>query len=343
MRAKTDRSTSDRVVAEIALVIYPDCQMSAIHGLTDLFWLSGQVAETLNNGDAPVIRVTHWQEAGEAVACTYDSNPGDPHRISYIVAPPSFRMPGEDTAVRLVADWMARSHEAGAILCSVCAGTFVLAQTGLLTGREVTTHWAFADALRSRFPDLKVDADRFIVDGGDILTAGGFHAWTDLGLTLVQRLLGACAMLQTARFLVIDPPRHAQRPYSNFIPKLDHGDAAIRAVQHWLHTHATSEWSVATLAHRAKLEERTFLRRFKAATRLSPGEYGRQIRVASAREALELTRRPIEQIAWDAGYADPSAFRKLFNRVTGLSPAEYRRRFGVTLGSGGDPDHDQSS
>jgi len=336
MRDKTDRNASDRVIAEIALVIYPHCQMSAIHGLTDLFWLSGTVARTLNDRDTPVIRVTHWQETGETVACTYDSNPGTPHRISYIVAPPSFTMPGENPAMRLLTDWMARNHEAGAILCSVCAGTFVLAQTGLLKGREVTTHWAFADALRSRFPDLRVDADRFIVDGGDIVTAGGFHAWTDLGLTLVQRLLGACAMLQTARFLVIDPPRQAQRPYSNFIPKLDHGDDAIRAVQHWLHTHATAEWSVATLAGRAKLEERTFLRRFKAATGLNPGEYGRQIRIATAREALELTRRPIEQIAWDVGYADPSAFRKLFNRVTGLSPVEYRRRFGVAQDTRGE-------
>jgi transcriptional regulator GlxA family with amidase domain len=336
MRDKTDRGASDSVVAEIALVVYPHCQMSATYGLTDLFRLAGMATKMVTDPETPVLRVTHWQEVGDTVACTYDSNPAGPHRISYVIAPPSLTVPNDIPSIRLLAAWMTRNHDAGAILCSVCAGAFVLAETGLLAGREVTTHWAFADALQSRFPDLKVDADRLIIDGGDILTAGGFLAWTDLGLSLVQRLLGASAMLKTARFLLIDPPRHAQRPYSNFIPRLDHGDAAIRRVQQWLHGHATAEWSVATLARRAELEERTFLRRFKAATGLSPGEYGQQIRIARAREALELTRQSVEQIAWHVGYGDPSAFRKLFSRITGLSPAEYRRRFGVAQNTSGE-------
>lgn len=331
MRGKTDTDESSRIVAEVALAIYPECQLSAIYGLTDLFRLAVTAAQLAGERDAPVIRVTHWQETDEGVVCTYDSHPGEPHRLTYIITPPSLVMPNDLPSMRALAAWMTRNHEQGAILCSVCAGAFVLAETGLFEGREVTTHWAFAEALSSRFPDAKVDADRIIVDEGDIITAGGILAWTDLGLTLVQRLLGASAMLQTARFLLIDPPRQAQRPYISFIPKLDHGDAPIRSAQHWLQTHATAEWSVATLADHAGLEERTFLRRFKAATGLRPTEYVQQIRIAKAREALELTRRPIEQIAWEIGYGDPSAFRKLFNRVTGLPPAEYRRRFGVAL------------
>lgn len=331
MRDKTDRGAPNRIVAEVALVIYPECQLSAVYGLTDLFRLSTIAAAMVNERETPAIRITHWQEAGDTVACTYDSDPGEPHCVGYVITPPSLSIPDGLPAIHLLAAWMLRNHEAGSILCSVCAGAFVLAETGLLKGREVTTHWAFAEALRSRFPELKVDVDRFIVDDGDVITAGGNLAWTDLGLTLVQRLLGAGVMLQTARFLLIDPPRQAQRPYSNFIPKLDHGDAAIRVVQHWLQTHSSVEWSVASLANRARLQERTFLRRFKAATGLRPTEYVQQIRMAKAREALELTRRPIEQIAWEVGYGDPSAFRKLFNRVTGLPPAEYRRRFGVGL------------
>jgi transcriptional regulator GlxA family with amidase domain len=89
------------------------------------------------------------------------------------------------------------------------------------------------------------------------------------------------------------------------------------------------EISVAALANRAGLEERTFLRRFKQATGFRPTEYAQQIRVAKAREALELTRTPVGQIAWHAGYGDSSAFRRIFQRVTGVAPAEYRRRFGV--------------
>lgn len=334
MRDKTDKGASSRIVAEVALAIYPECQLSAIYGLTDLFRLAVTAAEMAGEHNSPVVRVSHWQETGDGVTCTYDSHPGTPHRIAYIITPPSLIMPNDLPAMHALAAWMTRSHDEGTILCSVCAGAFVLAETGLLEGREVTTHWAFADSLGARFPDLTVNADRIIVDDGDIITAGGILAWTDLGLTLVQRLLGASAMLKTARFLLIDPPRQAQRPYSSFIPKLDHGDAAIRSVQHWVQANATADCSVTILAAHASLEERTFLRRFKAATGLRPTEYVQQIRIARAREALELTRRPVEQIAWEIGYGDPSAFRKLFNRVTGLPPAEYRRRFGVTLQPG---------
>ncbi|WP_184090099.1 GlxA family transcriptional regulator, partial [Sphingomonas xinjiangensis] len=153
--------------------------------------------------------------------------------------------------------------------------------------------------------------------------------WTDLGLTLVGRLLGPSVMLATARFFLVDPPGRAQQPYGQFVPKLDHGDTTILAIQHWLQATGAKDHGVPMLAGRAGMEERTFLRRFKKATGLRPTEYAQQIRIAKAREALELTRRPIEQIAWQVGYGDPSAFRKLFQRVTGLAPAEYRRRFGV--------------
>ncbi|MET1756072.1 helix-turn-helix domain-containing protein [Novosphingobium sp. RD2P27] len=222
-------------------------------------------------------------------------------------------------------------HQRGTTLCSVCAGAgaFVLAETGLLQNRAATTHWAFAEALASRYPAVQVDVDRMVIDDGDIITAGGILALTDLGLTLVERLLETSVMLNTARFLLIDPPGRAQRPYGQFVPKLGHGDAAILAIQHWMQATGAREISVAALAKRASLEERTFLRRFKQATGFRPTEYAQQIRVAKAREALELTRTPVDQIAWQVGYGDTSAFRKIFHRVAGLAPAEYRRRFGV--------------
>src|SRR5690606_1404305 len=301
MRDKTDMSAA-RIVAEIGLAVYPECQLSAIYGLTDLFRIAGHVSQVPGEPVNPVIRVSHWQEEGGDIACIYDSHPAEKHDLTHIITPPSLVMPENMRSMSTFAGWMTRCHEQGTTLCSVCAGAFVLAETGLLQGREATTHWAFAAALGSRFPAVKVDADRMLIDDGDIITAGGILAWTDLGLTLVQRLLGPSAMLQTARFLLIDPPRRAQLPYSHFIPRLDHGDAAILGVQHWLQADAAAQgWTVPILANRAGLEERTFLRRFKAATGLRPTEYVQQIRVAKAREALELTRRPVEQIAWEIG------------------------------------------
>lgn len=332
-RGKTDIVIIQRkIVAEIGLVIYPDAQLAAVHGLTDLFRIAGDMSAARHDSNAPAIRITHWQQVQNAgVGCLYDSHPGMPHRLSHLIAPPSLVMPGKMQSMRGFATWLADHHAEGTTLCSVCAGAFLLGEAGLLEGREATTHWAFADALAEKFPTIKLDVDRMVIDDGDIITAGGILAWTDLGLTLVERLLGPSVMLETARFLLIDPPGRAQRPYNHFVPRLDHGDAAILRAQHWLQANGAKNQSIAQLAAVAKLEERTFLRRFRNATGLRPTEYAQQIRIAKAREALELSRRPIEQIAWEVGYGDPSAFRKLFQRITGLAPADYRRRFGTAV------------
>ncbi len=279
---------------------------------------------------APQIRVTHWRPSGMSAECIWDSHPdAAAPNPGHLIAPPSLIMPAKMQSAGHFAGWVRKRRAEGATVCSVCAGAFLLGEAGLLEGREATTHWAFADALSEKYPAIRVNADRMVIDDGDIITAGGILAWADLGLTLVERLQGPSVMLATARFLLVDPPGREQRPYSRFIPRLNHGDAAILKVQHWLQATGARDHTVATLSGHAGLEERTFLRRFAKATGLRPTEYAQQIRIAKAREALELTRRPVEQIAFEVCYVDPSAFRKLFQRITGLAPADYRSRFGV--------------
>ncbi|WP_103174308.1 GlxA family transcriptional regulator [Paracoccus sp. SY] len=173
-----------------------------------------------------------------------------------------------------------------------------------------------------------------VIDEGDIITAGGILAWADLGLVLVERLLGPGVMLATARFLLIDPPRRHQHVYKAFLPKLDHRDAAIRRVQHDLHARHAEPQSVAEMAALAGLTDRTFLRRFQKATGLRPTEYLQQVRVMKARDALELINQPVDQIAWSVGYNDAAAFRKVFQRLTGVAPNFYRQRFAIGRAAG---------
>ncbi len=200
-------------------------------------------------------------------------------------------------------------HAAGTTLCSVCGGAFVLAETGLLAGRSATTHWSFAQALADRFPDIDVDACRITVEDGNLITAGGVLAWADLGLKLVDRHLGPTIMLQTARFMLMDPPGREQRYYSNFSPKLDHGDAAVLKLQHWLQAEATKQPSLAAMAGLCGLETRTLLRRFRRATGLKPLEYCQHLRVGKAREMLEFTSQRMQQVARAIGYEDYGSFR----------------------------------
>ncbi|HWK47235.1 MAG TPA: GlxA family transcriptional regulator [Stellaceae bacterium] len=317
--------------AEIGLLLYPGAQLAAVYGLADLFGVASKLARAHGGEAARALRVSQWQPdvVDGTIKCIVDTHPRLRSQPFVIVVPPSLsELPAPEVAARL-AGWLTDRHVAGATLCSVCAGAFLLAETGLLAGRSATTHWGHAETLAQRFPDIHVDADKLIIDDGDVITAGGLMAWTDLGLKLVDRLLGPTIMLATARFLLVDPPGREQRYYSSFSPKLRHGDEAVLKVQHWLQAQGTQHVTLPAMAARAGLEERTFLRRFRRATGLKPTEYCQHLRVGKAREMLEFTSRTVEQIAWTVGYEDPGAFRKVFQKVMGLSPGDYRRRFAV--------------
>lgn len=315
---------------EIGLLLYPGVQLAAVYGLGDLFGVANNMAASQAREGVDRLRVSHWQvdEAGQ-VRRVFDSLPQADGMPQVVILPPCL-----DAAAGYALDapyctWLGLQHAAGVTLASVCAGAFPLAEAGLLDGRSVTTHWALAGELAERYPNVHVLPERMVVDDGDLITAGGLMAWTDLGLALVTRLLGPTIAAETARFLVVDLNRESQRQFSSFVPGFDHGDAAVLNVQHWLQGSAMAEATLASMAARAGLGERTFLRRFRAATGMKPTEYCQQLRVTKAREMLEFTRHSIDQVAWEVGYRDAGAFRKVFARLVGLSPGDYRKRFGT--------------
>lgn len=314
---------------EIGIVRYPEAQLAAVLGLTDLLGVAGRLAATHRKRESNPLRVSHWQlkSSGAKPERVFDSEPDTSGDLSALIMPPTLSEPiGVDAAAPWT-DWLKRHHANGVMLGSVCAGAFLLGETGLLAKRRVTTHWAYAELFQTRFPDAYLDIDRLIIDDGDIVTAGGAMAWTDLGLRLVDRFLGSHAMIETARMLLIDPPGREQCYYSAFSPRLTHGDAAVLKVQHWLQATQAKDIALPTLAAHAQLEERTFLRRFQKATGMTTTEYCQRLRIGKARELLQFSALSVEQIAWDVGYNDTGAFRKVFARIVGLSPSEYRRRF----------------
>ncbi|MDH4865426.1 GlxA family transcriptional regulator [Alcaligenes nematophilus] len=314
---------------EVGVVLYPRVQQASVLGLTDLFCVANSIASSYQENPGPTLRVSHWQQntPDQTPERVFDDKTSGPSVLSALILPPTLVDPVDVSCDPALTTWLRQQHAKGVILGSVCAGAFLLAGTGLLDGRPMTTHWAYADQLKMRFPRVHVDADRLIIDDGDIITAGGLMSWTDLGLRLVDRLLGPTVMIGTARMLLVDPPGREQRYYSVFSPKLAHGDAAVLKVQHWLQATQAKETALATLAAQANLEERTFLRRFQKATGMTTTEYSQHLRVGRARELLQFGSASIDRVAWEVGYSDPSAFRKVFTRIVGLSPSDYRRRF----------------
>ena len=310
-------------------MLYPESQLAAALGSTDLLGVAGRIAAALQKLDRSPLQVSHWEckASGSKPVCIFTSEPGTSKGLSALIMPPSLSEPIGADAAAPWADWLKRYHASGVLLGSVCAGAFLLRETGLLDKRKVTTHWAYVDLFQSRFSDAYLDADRLIIDDGDIVTAGGAMAWTDLGLRLVDRFLGPHVMIETARMLLIDLSGREQYYYSAFSPRLTHGDAAVLKVQHWLQATQAKDTALSTLAAHAQLEERICLRRFQKATGMTTTEYCQRLRVGRAHELLQFSTLPVEQIAWDVGYSDPGAFRKVFTRIVGLSPSECCSRF----------------
>ncbi|MGX9763173.1 GlxA family transcriptional regulator [Pseudomonas shahriarae] len=320
----------ERAIVELGVLIYCGAQMAAVHGLTDLFGVANRIAAEHQSQQLPLLRVSHWQVNAEGTPVrAFDSQPGPDQLLMAVLVPPSIGEFCEEQAPPALLHWLRQQHAAGTVLGGVCIGSIMLARSGLLDGRSATAHWSSASAFASRFPAVRLEADKPIVDDGDLITTAGLMAWSELGLRLVDRLMGPSIAADTARFLVIEHSDSASQCGSNFAPILGHGDAAILKVQHALQASGAVDVSLAAMAQAAGLEERTFLRRFRTATGLKPTEYCQHLRVGKARQMLEFTTTTIDQIAWTVGYQDPSAFRGIFKKITGLAPSDYRNRFGV--------------
>ena len=323
------RETGDAPI-EIGILLYPGAQPASVHGLTDLFAIAAGIAGRLERAAMPALRVTHWQPHGSgARACVYDSAPlSEPDPRIVVVPPTLVELPSSD-ACDEIAGWLSERHANGAIVISVCSGAFLLAPTGLLDGRVVSTHWSCADALAAQYPRIAVTVDQRVIDHGRIITAGGFMAWVDIGLMLVERLLGVEARAATARFMFADRAEDAgplPQP-AGFVPPQAHADAAIRRAQEWVHLRDGRDVSLIEMAARARLGKRTFLRRFRTATGMTPIEYCRRVRLARARELLEAGAMPIKEIAVSLGYRDVPSFARIFRKRTGHAPGAYRSAF----------------
>lgn len=322
---EVDHDTRSR---EIAIVQYPDCQLAAVYGLTDVFRIATEQMALAGRSNEH-IRVSHWVWSEEAVTCSYDSHPGTPHKPSHVLFPPSLIPPERMSTVRTLRDWALEQRYNGATLCALCAGVFVLAETGVLERRHATTHWAFVDEFKKRFPGVLLDAEQMVIDEGDVVTAAGIMAWLDLGLSIVESMLGPSIMLRTAKFMIADAPRSQQLPYIELLPSTEHHDEVVRLAQQTLDLELASAPSLAHLANVTATHPRTLQRRFLQATGLSITQYVQHLRIERATYALATTQDSFEKIAHSVGYDDPTTLRRLIRRETGISPAEHRRKFGT--------------
>ena len=342
LRVMARPTATAQTTTHVSLVAIPDAVASTLFGIHDVMNAFRLMDGT---GELARYRPFHLEIVGDA-AGTLELASHVPIRVpkpveavasSDIVIVPSILLrPGgwkKGRYPRLV-EWLRAMHERGALLCSACSGIFLLAETGLFDGRDVTVHFGYARAFSELYPAIPIHPERALVISGrreELVSSGASTSWHDLVLYLIARHAGSTAAQEVARMFALQFHQDGLAPYIVFEGRTDHGDAEIRAAQEWLATHFTVANPVEQVIRRSRLAERTFKRRFGAATGLTPIGYVQRLRVEDAKRRLERTEASADEIGWRVGYEDGAFFRRLFKRVTGLSPGAYRKRFRVPL------------
>jgi transcriptional regulator GlxA family with amidase domain len=223
--------------------------------------------------------------------------------------------------------WVAKWAAAGSVVASSCTGAFLAAEAGVLDGHAATTHWAAADLLQQRYPRVRVQAHRMVIDENEVVTSGGATTFLNLVVHLTHRFGGAERAAQAAKLLLVDGHRLTQLPYTILVGTRHHSDDVVRLAQQHVAAELGNELTVERLAARAAVSPRSLERHFEQALGMSPSRYLQLVRIEAAKRLLEASADPVDHIRRQVGYGDASAFRRAFTRRTGESPAAYRRRY----------------
>lgn len=324
----------------VCLLALPEAAVSTLAGIYDVLAGVSLLSPPGRDGEAPPFRVEIVGEAAGPLRLASGlpievRRPVAEVAACDIVIVPSVVLPAEGWQPgrypRLV-EWLARMHAGGARLCSACSGVFLLAETGLYRGRDVTVHFGYARAFAALYPEVSIHPEQVLVISGrheELVSSGASTTWHDLVLYLIAHHAGATRAQAVARLFALQWHQDGLAPYMVFEGRTDHADAEIRQAQAWLEHHFAVANPVEEMIKRSRLASRTFKRRFAAATGLAPLAYVQRLRVEDAKRRLERTEAPIDEISWRVGYEDAAFFRRLFRRTTGLAPGAYRRRFQI--------------
>ncbi|MGV9841859.1 GlxA family transcriptional regulator [Streptomyces fungicidicus] len=316
----------------VGVLAYPGCFASEVFGVPDLLVMATHVAAARGSAEpayetsvvSPRRRVT---ASGGSALDVSAIRPVD------VLIVPGFELsPAVDLEATLadlgpeVASIRAQAA-AGTAVVSICVGAFLVAEAGLLGGREATTAWLFADRFAERYPDVCVRPESLVVTDRGVTTTAAFSAMYDFALQFIREHDGPHVARGTARIALVDDARSTQAPYvaREFLPAV--GREFSLGVKRWLDQNLSARYDLAALAREFHVSTRTMLRRFGEEAGETPLAYLQRSRVRRATHLLESTDRTVTRIAADVGYRDPGAFSGVFARHTGRRPGEYRATF----------------
>jgi transcriptional regulator GlxA family with amidase domain len=315
---------------KIAMILGEGATASSVTTTLDMFRLAQRYQPEA--GYQPKLFSTHGGliHLTDAVAVETQRLPVDLGNYDAIILPGFFAESIDhivsqlQTTWRTVIDRLQRLPDTTLVAAS-CYGTFVLAEAGLLNGLPATTTWWLAHEFQQRYPDVRLDADKTLIDSGRTISAGAMTAHTDLSLHVLRRLGGVALARSVSGIMLVDGARTSQRPFMSV--QKNYSEPLIQRAIEWMTSNLTLPIAIDDLASAMHVSYRTLNRRFIEITGLTPLAYLQALKIERAKELLEGTHSDFEAITASVGYEDVSSFRRLFKRSTGLSPAQYRRQF----------------
>lgn len=247
-----------------------------------------------------------------------------------IIIIPASLIRSYDTASKnnqLLIDWVGKQYKQGAEIASMCAGSFMLAATGILNGKMCSTHWALSENFRELYPSVNLQTDQLITDENGIYTNGGAYSFLNLLLYLVDKFYDRQTAIHCSKYFQIDLDRNLQAEFSIFKGHKKHTDEAILMAQKYLEENYQDKISIEKLSSDLNIGRRNFDRRFIKATGFTPLDYSQRVKIEAAKKMFEITRKTVNEIMYEVGYNDAKAFRDVFSRVTGLSPLVYKSKY----------------
>lgn len=227
----------------------------------------------------------------------------------------------------LLVDWILSQYKKGAEVASMCTGAYLLASTGLLDEKSCSIHWNAAANFKELFPKVNLKAEKLITDEQGIYTNGGGYSFLHLIIYLVEKYYDRQTAIYCSKIFQVDIDRHTQSDFVIFNGQKLHGDEVIVKAQEYIEKHFFEKISMEDLSKRFTVGRRNFDRRFIKATGNTPVEYLQRVKVESAKKELETSRKTINEVMYEVGYADVKAFREVFRKITGLSPLEYKHKY----------------
>jgi transcriptional regulator GlxA family with amidase domain len=223
--------------------------------------------------------------------------------------------------------WIVEQYRNGTEVASMCIGAFLMASTGLLNGKECSSHWLTADKFRQMFPEVTLVDGRIVTEQQGLYSSGGATSYWNMLLYLIEKYAGREIAIIAAKVYALEIDRKSQSPFVMFNGQKSHDDVPIKMAQEFIENNVTEKISIDELADKFAIGRRHFDRRFKKATQNTAGEYIQRVKIEAAKKQLENSNKNVNEVMYDVGYSDTKTFRNLFKKLTGLSPAEYRSKY----------------